>query len=162
MREYLEKMCYGVGLFGVYISDRGHGALSKNINSNPDLVTLKLKNKQTNKPPKNSNNSGTELSNSRFKHPKLQKISNSDSSWILHVHPQGQLLPQLQASGARRCPTAFHVQSPVFSVGSLPLDSVLCSLYISVVFVQIVTVRQLMSLSLSFNSIVRGGRGENI
>lgn len=116
MREYLVKMCYGVGLLGVYISHRGHGALSKNTNSNPDLITLKLKTNQTKNPPKTSNDSGTELRNSRLKHPRLQRISNSDSNWILPVHPQGQLLQQLQASGARRCPTTFHVQSPTFSV----------------------------------------------
>lgn len=33
--------------YWVSISRRGHGPLSKNTNSNPDLITLKLKNKQT-------------------------------------------------------------------------------------------------------------------
>lgn len=40
------KHIYGAGLLGGYISRRGHGASSKNINSNPDSLILKL-NKQT-------------------------------------------------------------------------------------------------------------------
>lgn len=141
MREYLEnniymvwgKHIYGAGLLGGYISCRGHGASSKNINSNPDSIILKLNKQNT---PKNSNTSGTKLTNSRFKHPKVQRISNPDLRWILPV----QLLQQLRASGARRCPTTLHVRSPTFGGGSLLSHSVLCSLHIAVVFLQILTV----------------------
>lgn len=90
---------------GFYTLCREDGRAFKNTSSDTDLITLNLKKKLY-------KDSWTELTNSRFKHSKLQRISNSHSNWTLHAHPQGQLLHQLQASGARRCPTTSHMKCP--------------------------------------------------
>lgn len=122
-----------MGLFGVYISYLGQGALSKN--TNPDLITLKLKKKQINKQAKKSNNRGAELTNSRLEYPEQQKISNSDPTRIPCVHPQGELLQQLQLTGAGRYSTTFHVQSPTFLLEvCLYIESAVFSLYIKLCF----------------------------
>lgn len=132
-----------MGLLSIYNLHRRHGALSKNTNSNPDLLTLKLKKTTTKTPQKPQTTVGLNRQTPNSSTPNYREFQ----TWIqagscMCIH-RVSYLQQLQASGARRCPT-FHVQSPTFSVGSLPLDSLLWSLYISVVFLQVMTVGQLM------------------
>lgn len=142
-------------VWGCWLSVSHTGDIIQEYQQQPRLNHSKT----TKKPPKNSNGSVTELTNSRFKHLKLQPISHSGSSLMLCVLPRGQWLQQLWASGARRCPTTFHVQSPMVSVRSFPLESVLCSLHVWVGFLQTTMPGQLMPLAVSFNSLIHGGCG---